>query len=698
MKNVAQKMFTSGGRAKVWRTFVVLLVITLAATVINLGAEFNKGADWVKTRTGIPVPHVIVIPFHLGLDLLGGTQLTYQADVSAIPVADRTSAVEGVRDVIERRVNAFGVAEPNIQTNYSGGKPFVLVELAGVKDAEKAIKMIGETPLLEFKEKSPDARKLTKEEEAQIKKYNTEAEKKVKVVMEKIKKGENIANLTATYSDDADSKAKGGDIGWVTSDNNPTVAGIAAKLAVGKTSDAVKFTKGYEIVKLDEKKAKTDPFNNQPEREVKASHLLICFKDVEGCDSGLTKDEARSKIEKIKKEATIKNFSELVKKNSTEPGARNSGGSLGWFSAGKMVAEFEKAVFAGKKGEIIGPIETQFGYHLIYKEDERQISEFKVRHLFIKTMSATDIVGEQTDWKNTELTGKNLKSAVVTTNQVDMTPQVSLEFDEQGAKLFADVTGRNINKQVAIFLDGYSISSPTVNEKIPNGKAVINGRFSAQEAKVLAQRLNAGALPVPINLVNQQLVGATLGAKSVQDSVKAGLIGFVLVAVFMLLFYRLPGLLAVIALMIYVSFSLAIFKLGWISLITLFMINAGQVTITLAGMAGFIMSIGVAVDANILIFARMREEMANGRPFSLAIEEGFRRAWPSIRDSNSMTLLTCIILMMTTAGVVKGFAVTLFIGVVVSMFTAIFVTRTLLKLIPENILSKWSFLISSSKK
>lgn len=690
-------MFTSGGRAKVWRTFVLLLVLTAAATIINLGGEFNKGADWVKAKTNIPVPHVKEIPFHLGLDLLGGTQLTYQADVSAIPVADRTNAVEGVRDVIERRVNAFGVAEPNIQTTYSGGKPFVLVELAGIKDAEKAIKMIGETPLLEFKEKATAARKLTKEEDAQIKKYNTEADKKAKAVAEKIKKGADLSTLTTQYSNDEESKAKGGDIGWVTPDNNPAVSAIAAKLAVGKTSDAVKSGSGYEFVKLDEKRAKTDPFNNQPEKEVKASHILICFKDTEGCDSGLSKEEAKVKIEKLKKEINPKNFADLAKKNSTEPGARSSAGSLGWFSAGKMVAEFEKAVFGAKKGEVVGPVETQFGYHLIYKEDERQVNEYKVKHLFIKTMSAVDIVGEDTEWKNTELTGKNLKTAMVTTNQVDMTPQVSLEFDEEGAKMFAAVTERNVGKQVAIFLDGYAISSPTVNEKIPNGKAVINGRFSPQEAKVLSQRLNAGALPVPINLVNQQSVGATLGAQSVQDSMKAGMIGFILVAIFMLLFYRLPGLLAVIALMIYVSFSLVIFKLGWISIITLFMVSAGQVTITLAGMAGFIMSIGVAVDANILIFARMREEMDNGRPFGVAVEEGFRRAWPSIRDSNSMTMLTCLILMMTTAGVVKGFAVTLFLGVVVSMFTAIFVTRTLLKLIPENVLNKWSFLIGTSK-
>jgi preprotein translocase subunit SecD len=308
----------------------------------------------------------------------------------------------------------------------------------------------------------------------------------------------------------------------------------------------------------------------------------------------------------------------------------------------------------------------------------------KVSHILIKTQSITDIIGDQSDWTNTELTGKDLTRAVVVFNPNDGTPQVSLEFNDQGAKQFAAITTRNIGKEVAIYLDGYAISSPTVNETIPNGKAVISGRFDITEAKLLAQRLNAGALPVPINLVNQQIVGATLGAQSVQDSLRAGLIGFALVAIFMLIFYRLPGLLAVLALLVYATVSLAIFK--FIS-----------VTLTLSGLAGFIMSLGVAVDANILIFARLREELVKGKPLGLAIEEGFKRAWPSIRDSNASTLITCFILIQFTTSVVKGFAITLGLGVLISMFTAIFVTRTFLKMLPENWLSRHKWLVGRVK-
>lgn len=671
----------SGGKAKAWRIFAVIAVLALVTTMINVGAEYNRGVDWLKAKTKISLPHTKEIPFRLGLDLLGGTQLTYQADVSAVSSNERASAVEGVRDVIERRVNAFGVSEPNIQTNLSNGNYYVLVELAGIKDTEKAIKMIGETPLLEFKEQNQTKRELTAEEKAKIAKGNVEAEKKAKEVEAKLKNKGDFAKLANEYSQDsANQGGKGGSLDYITESQNPIVFDIANKLKPGTVSKLTKTTNGYELVKLEDKRAKSDPFTKQPEQEYRARHILVCYKDVEGCDSNLSKDEAKAKVEKLKTEANPKNFTELVKNNSTEPGAKDSGGELGWFGRGKMVKPFEDAVFAAKKGDIVGPVESEFGFHLIYVEDQHQINELKVSHILIKTKSAKDIVGDQNEWKNTELTGKDLKRAVVTFNQNDGSPEVSLEFNDQGAKLFSDITARNIGKPVAIYLDNYPISSPKVNERIPNGKAVISGRFDLKEAKLLVQRLNAGALPVPISLVNQQTVGATLGQQSVDSSLQAGLIGFALVALFMIMLYRLPGLLAVLALMVYTSISLAFFKIG-------------NFTMTLSGLAGFIMSIGVAVDANILVFARLREELGKGKPMGLALEEGFKRAWPSIRDSNSMTILTCIILITTSTGTVKGFAVTLLIGVAISMFTAIFVTRTFLKLLPEKWLEKHNWLI-----
>jgi len=690
MTNIIQKITQSGGRAKVWRTFVLVLILFLAGLFIVGGGYYNKGADVIFKKTSISLPHAPEIPFRLGLDLLGGTQLIYQADVSAIPAKDQPAAVEGVRDVIERRINVFGVAEPNIQTNYSSGKYFVMVELAGIKDTAQAIKMIGETPLLEFKEENTAKRELTKEEKTQIDKTNKTAQKKAVEVLGKVLTNGDFSALANQYSQDPkntdeSNNKKGGEMGWINEKDNKELFNIVKKIGVGKTSsDITKTGEGYEIVKVEEKRIKNDPFNNQPQKEVKASHLLICYKGVEGCESGLSKDDALAKIKELKAKATASNFKDLVKQNSTEPGAREKAGELGWFGRGAMVKPFEDEVFGQKTGTISDPIETQFGYHLIFKEGERNIEEYKVAHILIKTMSAEDIVGKQGDWKNTELTGKNLKQATIQFNPNDNSPEVSLEFDEQGAKLFEDITKRNVGKQVAIFLDGYPISSPTVNEAIKGGKAVISGKFNVQEAKLLAQRLNAGALPVPIILANQQTIGASLGQKSVDDSFRAGMIGFALVALFMIIFYRFPGFLSVVALAIYGVLVLAIFKI-W------------PVTLTLSGLAGFIMSIGMAVDANVLIFSRFREELKNGQPLSIALEEGFRRAWPSIRDSNASTLITCFILIQFSTSVVKGFAVTLGIGVLVSMFTAIFITRTLLKLIPEGWMVKKPWLVGVPK-
>ncbi|MFH0950951.1 MAG: protein translocase subunit SecD, partial [bacterium] len=326
------------------------------------------------------------------------------------------------------------------------------------------------------------------------------------------------------------------------------------------------------------------------------------------------------------------------------------------------------------------PVETEFGYHLIYKTGEKSINEYEVAHIFVKIKTAVDILGPQDGWKNTQLSGKYLDRASVSFNPNDNTPEVTLEFDADGAKLFEDITTRNIGKPVAIFLDGYPISVPNVNEKISGGRAVITGGFSVTEAKTLAKRLNAGALPVPIELINQQTIGASLGQSAVQASLFAGIIGLISVALFMIIIYRFLGLLSVGSLLIYGLIVLSIFKL-W------------PVTMTLAGMAGFIMSIGIAVDANVLIFERMKEEMKAGRTLSRAIDEGFSRAWTSIRDGNFATLITTIILMMFSTSIIKGFAVTLFLGILVSLFTAIVVTKNFLKLLNENWLEKHQWLL-----
>jgi preprotein translocase subunit SecD len=274
---------------------------------------------------------------------------------------------------------------------------------------------------------------------------------------------------------------------------------------------------------------------------------------------------------------------------------------------------------------------------------------------------------ESQQWLPTGLSGEQLDNATVTFDPTTNKPQVGLKFDSEGARLFGQITERNVGRPLAIFLDEEIISAPNVEQKIVEGEAVITGDFTVQEVRELSTLLNAGALDVPIKLVEQRTVGATLGEESVKKSLVAGLLGLVLVAIFMLINYRLAGLVAVLALFGYAAITLAIFKFI-------------PVTLTLAGIAGFILSIGMAVDANILIFERLREELASGRELKYALSEAFRRAWPSVRDSNAATLITCAILFFNTTGSVRGFALTLAIGVMVSMFSSITASRNFLRL------------------
>ncbi|MEK7557144.1 MAG: protein translocase subunit SecD [Patescibacteria group bacterium] len=292
---------------------------------------------------------------------------------------------------------------------------------------------------------------------------------------------------------------------------------------------------------------------------------------------------------------------------------------------------------------------------------------------FRKEVSATVNVDDQTGitgptFERTALTGRHLKRATVDFDQVLGAPQVGLEFDGEGSDLFAALTRESVGKRVAIYLDGIPISAPVVQTEITNGQAIISGGFSLEEAKQLARNLRAGALPVPIELIGQQTIGPTLGRLSIQESIAAGLLGLIAVAAWMITFYRLPGLIASIALVLYAVFFLAI-------------IRALGVTMTLAGVAGFILSIGMAVDANVLIFERLRENLRAGKTIRYALTDGFREAWSSIRDSNVTGLLSAIIMYYFGSSIIRGFAVTLAIGTLLSMFTAITITRALLHLV-----------------
>jgi preprotein translocase subunit SecD len=461
---------------------ILLSIFILAVFAGNLiyPNYFNKAVDFVNGKIGANLPHFWNVPFRLGLDLQGGTQLIYEADLSTINKADRSKKMDELRDIIERRVNIYGVSEPVIQIQ---GENRLIVELAGVKDVKEAIKMIGETPYLEFREK-----------------------------------------FSPTEQDEA-------------------------------------------ITKIPE-------------------------------------DQITSIIEQVKQ------------------------------SSGKDVT----------KDEVLNIIKESF-------------------------------------FKTTELTGEYLKSAEVVLQQSTNKIEISLQFTDAGAKIFEQITERNIGKPLAIYLDGMSIIdtngdgkitsddlyAPVVQGKISGGKAVITGDLDLAKAKQIAQRLNSGALPVKIGEpISQQTVGPTLGKISLEKSLFAGAIGFLAVIIFMVIFYRLPGLLASIALLIYIILNLTVFKLV-------------PVTLTLAGIAGFLLSVGMAVDANILIFSRIREELSSQRTFPGAVEEGFRRAWPSIRDSNFNSLIVCAILFIFAASFIRGFALTLAIGIGLSLFSAIFITRAFIR-------------------
>jgi preprotein translocase subunit SecD len=391
-------------------------------------------------------------PFKLGLDLSGGTHLVYQADVSEIDPVNIEGSMESLKGVIESRINAFGVAEPLVQTQKSSGPDGdihkLVVELPGVTNVNEAVELIGKTPTLEFKIEVPGVPDLN----------------------------------TATSTSNG-------------------------------TSSVTSFDVKYEA---------------------------------------------------------------------------------------------------------------------------------------------------------TALTGRYLENAQIQFDQNTYQPMISLTFDEEGRKLFSEITTQNVGKTVAIFLDGKPISTPVVQEPITDGKAVISGVFTPTEARDLARDLRYGALPVPIELIGTQSIGASLGSDALAASIQAGIYGLIIIALFLIIWYRLPGLLAVVSLTIYIILTLVAFKVFGIVL-------------TSAGLAGFIISIGMAVDGNILIFERIKEELESGREVEDAIREGFSRAWLSIRDSNTSSIITGLILFYTaTSPLIKGFALIFMLGVIISIFTSITVTRTLL--------------------
>ena len=285
---------------------------------------------------------------------------------------------------------------------------------------------------------------------------------------------------------------------------------------------------------------------------------------------------------------------------------------------------------------------------------------------------------------HTIMTGADIDSVGVSTDQLGTSYQINFTLKSDGAQIFGQHTTNNVNKYLTIVLDKQVISSPIINDPITGGQGTISGNFSPEEANAFAIQLRYGSLPIPLKIVETRIIGPTLGADSLNKSLVAGLIGMTIVALFMIIYYRLPGIVAVISILIYATVTFAVFK--WF-----------HFTLTLAGIAGFLLSTGAALDANILIFERLKEELRNGKTLAQAVDQGWTRAWSSIRDSNLAAIITSLILFWfgSTFGatIVKGFSLTLALGVVISLFTAIYVTRTLLALFlrsfkPQN-LERW---------
>lgn len=322
--------------------------------------------------------------------------------------------------------------------------------------------------------------------------------------------------------------------------------------------------------------------------------------------------------------------------------------------------------------ELPGVTDTQSVVDLIGKTAQLDFREEISAEELSGDSASTDPTTQINPWKPTELTGKYLKRAQVGFEPETNKPLVQIAFNDEGARLFEEITKRNINKRLAIFLDEVAITAPTVQQTIVGGEATITGNFTLEDAKSLAVQLNAGALPVPVKILQQKNIGPTLGQETVSKSIYAGLVGLLMVGVFMILNYRMLGVFSVFGLAIYGMLTVALYKYI-------------PVTLTLSGIAGFILSIGMAVDANILIFERIREEQRMGKDIQSAIVVGFARAWDSIRDANSATLITVFLLFnpmnwnfLVTSGTVRGFALTLGIGVLLSLFTGVIVTKTLI--------------------
>ena len=366
------KKITSQLRSKLRWGIAGIFVMLAAAASYDAPQYVNRVIGLVNNKVALGLPSLPDTKFSLGLDLQGGAQLLYRADTAAIAGNEKAAAVDGVRDVIERRVDGLGVGEPSIQTTKVGDEYRVIVELPGVTDINQAIKMIGETPILEFREENTEPpRAITEAEKKELEKDNAAAKKRADDIREEIKKGKDFDAAATEYSENEQSKANKGYAGYLGKDTpyQGLYDWAAGAKAVDIAAQPIETPDGYYIPRRGGER--------DGSAEVKASHILICYLGATGCtDAIYTKAEAKAKAAEIFQKASAANFADLAKENSTDLSNKDKGGDLGYFGRDRMVKPFEDAVFGAKTGQIVGPVETEFGFHVIYKIDERTSKQY----------------------------------------------------------------------------------------------------------------------------------------------------------------------------------------------------------------------------------------------------------------------------------------------------------------------------------